>query len=95
MSGYNKNVCEHCGGDHVTRQCPDLEAGSSFAAPTGSDPPDCCAEWARSVGMLDTLCVLSSLHNVPYRGASFNFCPWCGRARPNDKVSDGGPLTHD
>lgn len=46
-------------------------------------PPDCCTEWTRSARMIDSMCVLADSHGMGYRGAIFNYCPWCGRARPN------------
>lgn len=62
-------------------------AQGSFAAPHGSVSPDCCAEWTRSAWRLN-VCVqhIGGMRSEP--DASILFCPWCGRARPKEKLTD-------
>lgn len=61
-----------------------------FAAPTDSAVPDCCAEWTRS-GMLNSAIeVIYPSGVMTHPALPFRFCPWCGRARLNDKMRHGG-----
>lgn len=66
------------------------EDSQTNAAPPGSldqdcsAVPACCAEWTRSGNAIYTLSIAAAMVGQKYEGEDFLFCPWCGRARPND-----------
>lgn len=64
-------------------ETPKLQSPGQFAEARDSDAPDCCAEYKRSIKEIIGLCALGYAHGLGYEGASFKFCPWCGRVRPN------------
>ena len=53
-------------------------------------PPDCCDQWTRSAKAINDLVVFAHLHGAVYKGASFNFCPWCGLPRNGKWPAAGG-----
>src|SRR5688500_12169918 len=59
----------------------------------GSDTPDCCTAWTRSGRTLEPA-MMSAWATPPVEAEMrFKFCPWCGRARPNEKLSHNAQPT--
>jgi hypothetical protein len=54
---------------------------SEIVGPT----PDCCDEWTRSAGRIEHLNLVVAPDDYYSSWHKFLFCPWCGRARPNDR----------
>lgn len=38
-----------------------------------------CSDWEKNIQHLDSLLLLGMTHGREYQGATFRFCPWCGR----------------
>lgn len=57
------------------------------AAPC-SPSPDCCAEWTRSVGLIDSAWRAAKYFGFHYSWPTFTHCPWCGRAKENEDFRD-------
>ncbi len=52
-----------------------------------------CEDYPRNMTVLDAVIFNSHAHGVPYSGAKFVYCPWCGKKIPTNKqiVSQGSP----
>ena len=84
-------ICPKCGddfwtGESVCGRCGEPPVRSSEIV----GPREYCAEYSRSVMHLAHVLSVAHEHKMPYTGAPFRFCPWCGIARPNAKLRDAG-----
>lgn len=69
----------------TSNDCND-SAPASFAAAPGSAAPDCCAAWTRSGERAAEFVAIRWGMTDLESEMKLQFCPWCGRARPNDQA---------
>lgn len=46
-----------------------------------------CEDWKNNLTPLNTCVMIATVHGLPYRGAQFRYCPWCGQ-----KLIDEAPI---
>jgi len=64
----------------------EAKTASSLAPAQCSAAPDCCAEWTRSGKALEYVAAEKGYRGIWRLEGLFHFCPWCGRARQNEKL---------
>lgn len=57
-----------------------------------------CKDWKLSMPKIEAAQMLASIHNDPYTGEVFRYCPWCGKKRvityrglPTTELREGRP----
>jgi len=38
-----------------------------------------CDKWFKNIEQVDSCIVYSTLHQHPFTGEYFSYCPWCGK----------------
>ena len=44
-----------------------------------------CKKWKENIVFVNSCVMNSTIHNNPYTGEMFGFCPWCGKELVNRK----------
>ncbi len=58
------------------------------------DQEECtCEDYPRNMRALDAVTMIAHIHGMPYSGAKFVYCPWCGKKIPANKqiIGNGNP----